>query len=273
MTDQRWVFSTFKPIESGTWPVNGIGKKRLQVRGLGTVRIRNEVDGVTLQSVLQEVLYVPKLGANLFTVSSAARNGNDVSFSGDGVKVLKNTKVLAVGLRENNNLYVLNLSANREHKSLPSCITAGKPMESFAAVAKSKANTVQVWHRRLGHVCVATIKKMAAKGMVDGLEICGGDPKNDFCEGCILGKQHRLPFPTTGRVRAEKVGALIHSDLCGPSSTASPGGAKYFVTFKDDYSGFCFINFVKQKSEVFSLPSKEFLKNWTGWADRLELGR
>ena len=68
MADQRWVFATFKPIESGPWPVNGIGKKRLQVRGLGTVRIRNEVDGVTLQGVLQEVLYVPKLGANLWVM-------------------------------------------------------------------------------------------------------------------------------------------------------------------------------------------------------------
>ena len=114
MTDQRWAFTTFRPIESGVWPVNGIGKKRLQVRGLGTVRVRGEVDKVVLKGVLQEVLYVPKLGANLFSVSSATRNGYEVSFSGDGVKVLKNAKVLAVGSRGNSNLYVFNLYRNAQ---------------------------------------------------------------------------------------------------------------------------------------------------------------
>ncbi len=269
MTDQRWAFSQFQSIKPGSWPVTGIGENRqpLQVHGFGTVPVTGEVEGVHLHGTLQSVLYVPNLGVNLFSVRSATRNGYNVHFSGQGVKIIKNDKVFAVGSIENSNLYLLNLAIchNNFRASVNTDIptaadtSTGKPMEPFAALAKTKSNSIQVWHRRLGHVCLATIKKMAASGMVDGLEISKGETVVTFCEGCILGKQHRLPFPGAGRTRAEKIGGLIHSDICGPVSVSSPGGAKYFVTFKDDFSGYCVINFIKQKSEVFLL-FKQFVK-------------
>ena len=100
---------------------------------------------------------------------------------------------------------------------------------------------------------------MAANLMVDGREISKGELLDTFCEGCVLGKQHRLSFPTSGRTRAKKVGELIHSDVCVPVSVLSPGGTKYFVTFKDDFSGYCVINFIQKKSEVFLL-FQQFVK-------------
>ena len=86
--------------------------------------------------------------------------------------------------------------------------------------------------------------------MADGLLI-SEDNKDHFCEGCIFGKQHRLPFPT-GWTRAKKIGQLVHSDVCGPISVPAVGGSVYFVTFKDDFSGYCVIHFIKQKSEVMA---------------------
>ena len=50
---------------------------------------------------------------------------------------------------------------------------------------------------------------------------------------------------------------MIHSDVCGPMKTESIGGAKYFLTFIDDYSRYCTVYFLKQKSGVFS-KFKEF---------------
>jgi len=43
---------------------------------------------------------------------------------------------------------------------------------------------------------------------------------------------------------------LVHSDLCGPMSVSSVGGAKYFLTFIDDHSRKIYIYFLKNKSEV-----------------------
>lgn len=71
----------------------------------------------------------------------------------------------------------------------------------------------------------------------------------DVCKTCALGKMHRLKFKT-GRERATELGQLIHSDVCGPLQVQSAGGEKYFVSFKDDFSGWTTINFLKQKSDV-----------------------
>jgi hypothetical protein len=35
--------------------------------------------------------------------------------------------------------------------------------------------------------------------------------------------------------RAKEILELIHSDICGPMQTLSIGGAKYFLTFIDDF--------------------------------------
>ena len=138
-------------------------------------------------------------------------------------------------------------------------ITLEPKMESFSALAKTTPQSVHLWHRRLGHVAVSTIKKMADNLMADGLVLSEVFQKDIVCEGCIYGKHHRLPFPTSGRARGKKIGDLIHSDVCGPVSVSSPGGAKYFVTFKDDHSGYAVIHFIKQKSKVFEL-FKQFVK-------------
>lgn len=42
---------------------------------------------------------------------------------------------------------------------------------------------------------------------------------------------------------------LIHSDVWGPA-IASSGGYKYYVSFVDDYTRFCWIYLLKHKSDV-----------------------
>jgi hypothetical protein len=59
----------------------------------------------------------------------------------------------------------------------------------------------------------------------------------------------RSPFPV-GRERANKVGQLIHADVCGSMHVSTPGGAKFFVLFPDDRSGWRAVYFLKRKSEV-----------------------
>lgn len=46
------------------------------------------------------------------------------------------------------------------------------------------------------------------------------------------------------------VGELINADVNGPMNTKSIGGAQYFVCFKDDYSKFRKLFFLKHKNEV-----------------------
>ena len=50
---------------------------------------------------------------------------------------------------------------------------------------------------------------------------------------------------------------LIHSDVCGPMSTAARGGFQYFVTFTDDLSRYGYVYLMRHKSETFE-KFKEF---------------
>jgi len=49
----------------------------------------------------------------------------------------------------------------------------------------------------------------------------------------------RNPFPKVER--NSKLLVLIHSNICDMHSISSIGGKKYFITFIDDYSKFCYV--------------------------------
>jgi len=57
-----------------------------------------------------------------------------------------------------------------------------------------------------------------------------------MCEACIEGKHQRTYFPKDEATRASKLLELVHSDVCGPIKTTSRGGARYFITFINDFS-------------------------------------
>ena len=78
-------------------------------------------------------------------------------------------------------------------------------------------------------------------------------PPKHVCKGCVLGKMQRFAFPKDGSARVTQKLQLIHSDLCGPMRTPFIGNSLYFVTFIDDFSRFCWVYPLKEKSGVFAV--------------------
>ena len=74
-----------------------------------------------------------------------------------------------------------------------------------------------------------------------------GTDKTSPCEACMKGKQK--PFMSTGVRRTKDILELIYSDVCGPIPTSNVG-AKYFVTFIDDFTRYCFVYFMNSKKVV-----------------------
>lgn len=107
---------------------------------------------------------MPQLGANLFSVRSAARAGLSVSFSGDKVNISRGEKIVAVGKSLVDNLYHLDIEPQL-HIIGP---TSGAV--SYQATL-SAGQSLHVWRQRLGHVSLNTIKKMSTENMVDGLTL------------------------------------------------------------------------------------------------------
>ncbi|KAG6532973.1 hypothetical protein ZIOFF_006833 [Zingiber officinale] len=203
----------------------------------GTVVIdNNRGESITLNSVY----HVPGIQKNLFSVANAVDAGNFVLFGPRDVKFLRNVKeikadVVHTGTRVND-LFVLSAS------------------NSYIEKMSSNDNS-SLWHARLGHLNMTKLKVMIQRKLVDGLPDLSKVEDEKICEGCQFGKAHRLPFKSSNS-RCTTPLERIHSDLMGPTLTASYSGCHYMLLFVDDYTRFTWVYFVKHKSEVFS----KFLK-------------
>ena len=81
MTDQLDWFSNFQPFPEGIHTVQIADDTKLWIRGKGDIKIRCLVDGHSYKGVLRNVLYVPKLKWNLFSVGLVSeRNLSFVTF-------------------------------------------------------------------------------------------------------------------------------------------------------------------------------------------------
>jgi transposase InsO family protein len=205
---------------------------RVEAVGTGTVHLKALVSGNQHDVKLDNVWYVPKLNRNLFSVLAAQdKNENSVFVSTSEICNLNvnNEKVL-VGVREQNGgLFRL----------IARTVMPSKPDEVNAI---STENLLQLYHERLAHQNKRHVKSVLKRELNMDVSL-----DSERCEGCIFGKAHRLRFGT--RARATKPGEVIHADVCGPFCY-SFSKYRYFVLFKDDYSGFRFVYFMKEKSEV-----------------------
>nr|GEW59868.1 hypothetical protein [Tanacetum cinerariifolium] len=64
------------------------------------------------------------------------------------------------------------------------------------------------------------------------------------------GKMARKPY-THQVERAKYLLGLIHTNVCGPFKIMSRQGARYFITFTDDFSRYGYVYLLKHKHEVF----------------------
>ena len=69
-------FTSFEPV-SHKWNVRGVGKdhKSLGVKGRGDIKIQVKIGDDVHYGVLWDVLYVPGIGVNLFSIGKATDRG------------------------------------------------------------------------------------------------------------------------------------------------------------------------------------------------------
>jgi histone deacetylase 1/2 len=104
--------------------------------------------------------------------------------------------------------------------------------------------TPSQWHQRLGHPTNNLVKSIVRTNDLS----CSLDTPPLVCDACQRAKSRQLSYTASSRVSTVPL-ELIHSDVWGPARTSS-GGYKYYVSFIDDYSRFCWIYLIKHKSDV-----------------------
>ncbi len=251
MTDQPQMIGDYEAIKPGIWSVSGIGGTNLPVLGKGSVTVIAEIDGREHDFVIGDVLHVDQLGINLFSIGAATEKGMRGSFVGNKCLFYYNNKLVLTGERAARTMYYLNIIIRSK-------------LHDYAHTARP-AEPLAKWHQRLGHADSNNIWRMFTENIVDGLEVLKGTHQ-EICSGCAKGKMHRLPFKSSTTPKADRIGGRIHSDVCGPMPYVSLGGARFFIIFKDEFSGYFIVNFLKHKSEAFGHLQAvyAFLKNQTG---------
>ena len=227
MTHRRNWFSEYEAFSSPTKIRIGNGEE-ISAHGKGNIEIETFVNNRWIAGTMYDVLFVPQLKQNLFSVKVVAKRGVNFSITDCGKRCvfIRDGDVIATG-SDSGSLYKIDLRVLI-------------PKECYVT---DKVDTLQLWHERLCHQ-----NKRHVKGFLKNL---GADVIiNDFCDGCAYGKQHRLSFHERVE-RATKVHEVIHTDLCGPMQQESLGKKRYSLIFKDEFSGFRQIYFLREKSEVF----------------------
>jgi transposase InsO family protein len=71
-------------------------------------------------------------------------------------------------------------------------------------------------------------------------------------------------FPSQAKRRADGLLDLVHDDLCGPITSVTPGGKKYFLLLVDDRSRFMWVALLATKSDTLAAVKMFTAKVETG---------
>jgi hypothetical protein len=210
--------------------VVGNGSK-LPILAVGNVQISS------LTLYLQNVLVSPTIVKNLISVRKFTRdNFFSIEFDpfGFSVKDLA-TKTLLLRCNSHGDLYPF----------------IGSTPSTHAAYSITGGDT---WHRRLRHPSSSTISHYP----LDFLTPCNNDvpSRPPLFEACQLGKQARLPFPTS-LSHASAAFQLVHCDLW-TSPIVSFSGYKYYLVILDVFSHYSWTFPLRNKSDTCATIQRFF---------------
>lgn len=217
--------------------VDAVGSGNIQI----SVKLNRQVQR---KATLYDVLHVPALKQNLFSVKSATSKGMVVQFGHSRCWIKdRSSMVHAMGTLVGK-LYYIDLESSVHRANLV------------------KSNTV--WHKRLAHINHATIKRMDREQLVSGADLSSVNV--DICDPCVKGKMARKTFKSRDNIKSTRPLEIVHSDVCGPMQNVSLGGSRYFVSFIDDFSRYAHVYFIDNKSDVFSVFQnfEAYVSNQTG---------
>ena len=200
--------------------------EQLKVAGKGDITVQTPSG----TKIITDVLFVPKIDQNLLSVGQLLDKRCSVVFKNNACVIYDAAGLELFSVKMCNKNFPLNL----------------KNVEASSYVAAMNENSL--WHKRLGHYHYGALRMLQKKELV--LNAPKISEEEGVCEACQYGKQVRLPFPKNQAWRASEKLELVHSDVCGPMRTPTLTGSRYFLLFIDDATRFCWVYFMKQKSEV-----------------------
>ncbi|KAL4388598.1 hypothetical protein GQ457_09G027370 [Hibiscus cannabinus] len=212
-------------------------KSRVKIGDGSFVEVKGKGDAAVETSsgtkIISDVLFVPEISQSLLSVGQLLEKNYNLHFHDRVCDVFDKNGVKM-------------LTVKMIGRSFPI-----KWKQTEVQAFTSIADKYSLWHRRLGHFNFSSLKYMSSKGLVKDMPVVCEN--TTVCEVCQKGKQTKLSFHVNQAWRASEKLQLVHTDLCGPMRISSLNGSIYFLIFIDDFSSWCWVFFLKQKSEVFDV--------------------
>jgi len=158
--------------------------------------------------MIKDVLLFGGLKHSLLSISQLCDKGYKITFEPDLCLIAdsKTCQTVLVG-KQVNNVYMLNVS----------CIT------SSMNCLLTRNDESWLWHRRLSHIHMHHLNRLASKELVIGL-LKFKFERDRLCAACQKGKQTKSSFKPLNVESTSRPLELLHMDLFGPSRTMSLGG-------------------------------------------------
>ncbi|KAF2894203.1 hypothetical protein ILUMI_11972 [Ignelater luminosus] len=158
----------------------------IKAEAIGEVRVKAFNDFEWIETILRNVLYVPTLKVNLFSISTIVKKGLKMSFNKVGCRVF---------------------DANGNFCAI--AVKCGKLFEMQCKIESSFF--LAGGQKQFGSV----LKRF---------DIDFKDNEDECCTSCLEEKQHRFQFYSS-TAKYNNVGEMVSADLCGPMEVANIGGS------------------------------------------------
>ena len=245
----KWMFKTYTAVDNESCFMGNSATSR--VEGKGTVLLKM-TSGKEL--TLNGVLHVPEIRKNLVSGSVMVNKGFKLVFESAKIVITLNGMYVGRGYMTNG-MFKLNVgtpapkaeSAIEGTKAEAS--TKNNVIVNVAQVANKTSfayscDSFNLWHGRLGHVNANSMKKLISLNLLPNFVF----DKQHKCEVCVEAKLTKSSYQHIER-STEPLG-LIHTDVCDLKFIQTRGGKKYFITFIDDCTRYCYVYLMRSKDEA-----------------------
>ncbi|SOV03550.1 uncharacterized protein UDID_19085 [Ustilago sp. UG-2017a] len=257
VNDERMLLTSTNKVGQ----ISTAGDEKLQVKAIGDASLR--VGEATIQ--LLDVLYVPKLNANLLSVQGLIENGARVIFDEFGTTIKQNdgTQVQFKRDRRQGHFKVrgqaLALELEETRDGVPEDNqNTGKLDNAPEGNKDTKHRDSYLWHERFGHPGRDKTRQIRAHYLGTDEEM---EHESKHCNACSQGKQTRARMSQSELERMEAPLELVHVDLM----TDFKGHANYHYALVavDDFSSLIYVEPLCTKSAALTA-----LRRWIARMER-----
>jgi hypothetical protein len=210
---------------------NSVMKSQKRGKFKGLVK---QQDGATLDVLITDVLYVPELFVNLISLVKVISNPNN-SLNSD-----KEGRI-SLTLGKDSKITFDTPWVNGSGKLLGVEII---PINNNLTESNVTAQTYEHIHEILGHPGEQTTKATAKRL---GINVKKGPV--DTCVNCAISKAKQKKVPQVSKNQATEKGERIAIDISS-IRTKSFGGSKFWLMIQDEFTGYIWSHFLKNKSDL-----------------------